>query len=146
MPSPAERCWRNCNFISSPAPCLPGSAGQRRNRSPNTVIPVKKKHSRSSFAWPVSSNPRQAFWPTDVPDGKIVIAGHQILQGQVFLLGDSAFALNKNFDSFPENAGFWQSQLQNWLGRSADKTPADNPDKSGATNLPKAETDKGATP
>jgi len=79
--------------------------------------PNKDKPSLQFYAaWPVSSDPSEVTWPPDGPDGKAVIAGHRIGQGQAFILGDSAFALKKNLDSFPQNASFWRSQLEAWIG------------------------------
>jgi hypothetical protein len=43
------------------------------------------------------------------------------------LIGDTAFALNKNFDSFSPNANFWRSQLKIWLGQSVDQPRAVEP-------------------
>ena len=43
---------------------------------------------------------------------KPVIAGNRIGEGQAFIIGDTAFALNKNFDSSSPNANFWHSQLK----------------------------------
>ena len=68
-------------------------------------------------AWPVSSTTRENTWPKDGPLGEPVIAGQRTGQGQAFILGDTAFALNKNFEEFPDNASFWRSMLGNWLGR-----------------------------
>jgi hypothetical protein len=66
-------------------------------------------------AWPVSGAPGAETW------SKPVIVGSRIGNGQAFLIGDTAFALRKNFDAFSPNANFWRSQLQDWLGHSADK-------------------------
>ncbi|MGA2255751.1 MAG: hypothetical protein ABSG53_13985 [Thermoguttaceae bacterium] len=97
-------------------------------------------------AWPVSSEPREVTWPEDDPKGRAVIAGHRVGRGQAFILGDSAFALKKNFDSFPQNAAFWRSQLKTWIGHSADQTQAVDPRESGIINLPKPQSGTGATP
>ena len=70
-------------------------------------------------AWPVSGAPGAETW------SKPVIGQARISkQGQAFLIGDTAFALNKNFESFSPNADFWRSQLKNWLGHSADQPRA----------------------
>jgi len=76
-------------------------------------------------AWPVSSIPKEVIWPEDDRGGRVVIAGHRIGQGQAFILGDSAFALKKNFGPFSPNPDFWRSLLKNWLGRSAEKAPTE---------------------
>ena len=72
-------------------------------------------------AWPVSSGPGGESWPKDDPVRWPVVAGNPIGKGQAFLIGDSAFALKKNFGPFSPNANFWQSSLKNWLGRAAAK-------------------------
>ena len=97
-------------------------------------------------AWPVSSRPGGEVWPKDDPAQKPVIAGNGIGKGQAFILGDTAFALNKNFDSSSPNAGFWRTLLKNWLGRSADTPQTVEPSESGLINLPKPTAGKGATP
>jgi hypothetical protein len=83
----------------------------------------KKEQAEVEFyaAWPVSSAPGGETWPKDNPSGP-VIAGNPIGKGQAFILGDSAFALKKNFDTFPRNATFWRNMLVNWLGHPAEKS------------------------
>jgi len=69
-------------------------------------------------AWPVSGLPGAEIW------SKPVIVGTGIKSGQAFLIGDTAFALNKNFDSSSPNAKFWRSQLKSWIGQPSDKPKA----------------------
>ncbi len=80
-------------------------------------------------AWPVSGAPGADTW------SKPVMVGTRFEAGQAFLIGDTAFVLNKNFGSFPQNSAFWQMQLKIWLGRSSDK--AIEPSKGRIIKLPK---------
>jgi hypothetical protein len=80
--------------------------------------------------WQVSGAPGAETW------SKPVIVGKVVDRGQAFLIGDSAFALNKNFDASSPNAGFWRSQLKAWLGHAAGKPEIVEPE-GGIINLPK---------
>jgi hypothetical protein len=82
-------------------------------------------------AWPVSCAPGGETWPKDDPDHKPVIAGYRTGAGQAFIVGDTAFALNKNFESYSPNANFWRSQLKSWIGHAADKPQAVEPSEGG---------------
>jgi hypothetical protein len=105
------------------APVPPWVPGPEKESHGRYFYPSKEPSVQFYAAWPVSSDFGGETWPKDDPEGKIVIAGHGLEGGQAFLLGDSAFALNKNFNSFPPNARFWRNMLGNWLGHSADKAP-----------------------
>ncbi len=87
-------------------------------------------------AWPVSGRMDGETWPKDLLLGP-VIAGFRTDEGQAFIIGDTAFALNKNFESSSPNREFWRSQLKSWLGHSADKSQAVESTKSGIIKLPK---------
>jgi hypothetical protein len=73
-------------------------------------------------AWPVSPA-TGTTWPTDDPVHGPVLAGNSEGQGQAFLLGDTAFALNEGLmppaaaeDPYPpQNALFWRTTLRSWL-------------------------------
>jgi hypothetical protein len=110
-------------------------------------------------AWPVSGAPGGELWPTDNPERMPVIAGNRIGTGQAFIIGDSAFGLNKNFtlddyaigsnrniESLSPNPSFWRSQLQTWLGHSAEKPRNVESRTGGIINLPTPKAEKGATP
>jgi hypothetical protein len=104
-------------------------------------------------AWPVTGAPNGVLWPTGDPAHRPVIAGSHIDNGQAFLIGDSAFALKKNFKSLPTRPGllpepnpnpkFWENQLRNWLGREPPRGAANTGPISG---LPKPNADPEATP
>jgi hypothetical protein len=118
-----------------PAPLPPSVSRPETEALGRYCYPNKQQTSVQFYAaWPVSSDPSEVTWPPDGPDGKAVIAGHRVGQGQAFILGDSAFALKKNIDSFPQNASFWRSQLEAWIGHRA--STAGSP-KDGTLNLPK---------
>ena len=91
-----------------------------RERETTPLAGLVKPSVEFYAAWPVSGSPGGETWPTDDPLGP-VIAGHRIGEGQAFILGDTAFALKKNFDPLSPNADFWHLQLKSWLGHSADK-------------------------
>ncbi|MGO9108557.1 MAG: hypothetical protein ACLP9L_04925 [Thermoguttaceae bacterium] len=82
-------------------------------------------------AWPVSGAPGAETW------SKPVIVGTVVQRGRAYLIGDTAFALNKNFDSSSPNATFWRSQLKVWLGHSAGKPVTVEPAEGGIISLPK---------
>jgi hypothetical protein len=79
--------------------------------------------------WPVSGRPGAETW------SKPVIVGTMVGRGQAYLIGDSAFALNKNFDSSSPNATFWRERLRDWLGHAAAKPEIAEPG-GGIINLP----------
>ena len=91
-------------------------------------------------AWPVAGAPGAETW------SKPVIVGTRVENGQAFLIGDTAFALNKNFNSSSPNTVFWRSQLKNWLGGSADRSQTVEPNKSGIMRRPMPKTGKEAAP
>ncbi len=80
--------------------------------------------------WPVSGRPGAETW------SKPVIVGSLTGRGQAYLIGDSAFALNKNFDSDAPNATFWHERLKDWLGNTAAKPEIVEPE-GGIIALPK---------
>jgi hypothetical protein len=90
--------------------------------------------------WPVFGPPGAETWP------KPVIVGNRVESGQAFLIGDTAFALNKNFDGSSPNARFWSAQLKNWVGRLGDKSQAAEPGEGGILHLPNLNADKGKSP
>jgi len=97
-------------------------------------------------AWPVASAPGGENWPKDDPNRKPVIAGNRIHDGQAFIIGDTAFALNKNFSSYSQNAAFWQTELGNWIGQRGSKAVIAEVREDGMIELPKAKADKEVTP
>ena len=81
-------------------------------------------------AWPVSGPAGGSTWPEGHPLGP-VIAGNRAGAGQAFIIGDTAFALNKNFESSPRNADFWRIQLKSWLDQAAEKPQGAEPHQGG---------------
>ena len=73
-------------------------------------------------AWPVSPA-AGTTWPNDDPAHGPVLAGNSEGQGQAFLLGDTAFALNEGMmppaaaddPNPPRNPLFWGTTLRSWL-------------------------------
>jgi len=128
-----------------PMPVPPWVQGRETTPLGPFRYPSEKAAVEFYAAWPVSGAPGGETWPPDNPLGP-VIAGNPIGKGQAFILGDTAFALKKNFESFPPNANFWRSLLKNWLGHSADKPQTVEPSEGGIINLPKPTAGKGATP
>jgi hypothetical protein len=88
-------------------------------------------------AWPVYTAPGGENWPQDDSSERPVIAGFRTGEGQAFIIGDTAFALNKNFTSYPQNAAFWQTELETWLGRPGPKSQSVEPSEGGILKLPK---------
>src|SRR5208283_2263191 len=78
-------------------------------------------------SWPVFSGAGGELWPKDDPSRFPVIAGNRIDKGQAFVIGDTCFALKKNFETFSPNPNFWRSQLKSWLGHEAANPLPSNP-------------------
>ncbi len=80
---------------------------------------------RFHAAWLVSGDIGATLWPGDDSHDPPVIAGNRVGQGQAFLLGDTAFALQKGLlppldpseTQPPQNPLFWRTTLRRWLGR-----------------------------
>jgi hypothetical protein len=82
---------------------------------------------RFHAAWPVALSDYisgNTWWPSNVPEAYRVIAGNRTGDGQAFLIGDSQFALQRGLnppsvegDPVPQNALFWRTTLQSWLGQ-----------------------------
>jgi len=120
---PSRKLLRQLGLHVDPAPLPPWVESLETEPLGRYFYPSKDQPEVQFYAaWPVSSEPKDVIWPEDAPRGKAVIAGHRIVQGQAFILGDSAFALKKNFDSFPQNTAFWRNQLAIWLRRPGPKT------------------------
>jgi hypothetical protein len=91
-------------------------------------------------AWPVSGRPGAETWT------KPVIVGTLVERGQAYVIGDSAFALNKNFDPSSPNAIFWRARLAEWIGHPASTSATGEPAEGGIISLPKSSSSKGVTP
>jgi hypothetical protein len=84
---------------------------------------------RFHAAWPVALSDYlsgSTWWPSNAPEAQRAIAGNRAGEGQAFLIGDSQFALQKGLnppsvegDPVPQNALFWRTTLQSWLGQSS---------------------------
>ncbi len=98
-------------------------------------------------AWPVAHGPDATdIWKPDASDKKAVIVGRRDGTGTAVLIGDTCFALNKNFDSTPENAIYWQVLLANLTGRMPPKGDIIEPAEGGIIDVPKSNSDKGVKP
>ena len=138
--SPASRLLEKLNLQIAPDAVPPGSTPQKPSRWGRLVMtlkclatkptrrPAQVEMMRFHAPWPValSGIAGGITWPEDAPDGKRVIVGNPLNQGQAFLLGDSQFALQKGLtppsvegDPVPQNALFWQTTLRSWLRRPA---------------------------
>lgn len=124
-----------------PMPVPPGVHEPETTPAARVWYPSNDDKATTEFyaAWPVSTAPGGETWPKDLSLGPL-IAGYRTGEGQAFIIGDTAFALNKNFESSSPNRNFWRSQLQNWLGHSAGAAPSIEPNEGGIINSPKRKT------
>ncbi len=154
---PSQALLQSCGLVVPPVPVPPWVNQLETTPDGNFQYPRGQSAMVEFYAsWPAFSTQGGELWPKDEPDKRPVIAGNRIGQGQAFVIGDSAFALKKNFELFAPNPDFWRSQLQTWLGHSAERprpvapntvTPNTGTPNTGAIiNLPKPAADQGATP
>ena len=95
-------------------------------RPPSPGCLREKTRSYSSTPRGPFRRPRQSTWPKDDPMHGPVLAGNSEGQGQAFLLGDTAFALNEgltppaaaDYPYPPQNSLFWQTTLRSWLTKA----------------------------
>ena len=89
---------------------------RRRRRVGRFRYPSEEQATVEFYAaWPVSAAPGGEIWPKDNPFGP-VIAGNRIGEGQAFIIGDTAFALKKNFDAFSPNAELLAFAIEDLAG------------------------------
>jgi hypothetical protein len=126
---PSRPLLEELNLHIEPMPLPPSE--RDRETTPNGPYRYPNDDDGVEFyaAWPVTGEPGAVVWPADDPDPlrKPVLAGNKIGSGQAFLLGDSAFALKKNFEEFSHNPGFWERSLKAWLGHEPPRPPASPP-------------------
>ncbi len=98
---PSRALLEKFNLDIKPMPVPPGVHERETTPLGRFWYPKNDEKATAEFyaAWPVATAPDGETWPKDDPLGRPIIAGNGIGKGQAFIVGDTAFALNKKLRS-----------------------------------------------